>query len=110
MSALDKMRVAMGGPVAGNPRDKKTPEPQVVGQRAPNMMEAAMLRMLEGVGLDANALQKMQGDISNFATFCKVNLDAIREENRQILENQAGILAMLTEIQDDHRNNREDGK
>jgi phage gp16-like protein len=54
MSALDRM-MGKAGPAA---------EP---GTRAPSMMESAMLKMLEGVGLDAGALAKVQQDVSAFS-------------------------------------------
>lgn len=96
MSALDKMRLAMGGP-------KGDAAPQQVGQKQPNMMEAAMLRMLEGVGLDAGALNKMQSDVAGFATFVRTRLDEIHGQNVK-------ILAAIERIENDNRNRSDDGK
>jgi hypothetical protein len=99
VSALDKM---MG-------KTSPSPAPGVAAPagRPPSMMEAAMLKMLEGVGLDAGALAKVQGDVSAFALYVKAKLDKAEADNALILEsnarietNQAGILALLSEIAD----------
>jgi hypothetical protein len=93
MSAFDRMKASLGAA-------KEAPIP---GNKPPSAMEAVMLRMLEGVGLDANALGKMQTDVMQFALFCKTKLETIEEQNKQ-------LLAALERMENDNRNSRNDGK
>jgi hypothetical protein len=73
-------------------------------QSKPSPMEAMLLKMLEGVGLDAKALEKVMTDVQTTVLFFKAEAAEIRKENAAILAKQDEILSLLKGRSNDGQN------